>query len=77
MIPLWIVLSATPALVVLIVLVNRWKGAPPKPSGKAKNDGVLIQLATLEERTKQLQGLEETWRSKNCPGRAREVELIC
>jgi polyhydroxyalkanoate synthesis regulator phasin len=59
MISLWIVLSAIPAVVVLIVLVKRWKGAPPKSSGEAKNDGVLIQLATLEERTKQLQGLEE------------------
>jgi polyhydroxyalkanoate synthesis regulator phasin len=59
MISSWIVLSAIFAVVVLIVLVKRWKGAPPKSSGEAKNDGVLIQLATLEERTKQLQGLEE------------------
>jgi hypothetical protein len=59
MISLWIVLSAIPIVAILVVLVKRWKGAALKSSSQAKNDGVLVQLATLEERTKQLQGLEE------------------
>lgn len=59
MIPLWIVLPVIPVVVVLAILVKRWKGAAPKHVSEAKNDGILVQLATLEERTKQLQGLEE------------------
>jgi polyhydroxyalkanoate synthesis regulator phasin len=59
MIPLWTFLPVIPVVITLAILVRRWKGAVPKHEIEAKNDGILVQLATLEERTKQLQGLEE------------------
>jgi polyhydroxyalkanoate synthesis regulator phasin len=59
MIPLWTILPLIPVAVILAILVRRWKGAAPKHKIQAKNGGILVQLATLEERTKQLQGLEE------------------
>jgi len=55
---LWIVFLAIPVVIILVAFVKRWKGVA-KFSNAAKNDGVSVQLATLEERTKQLQGLEE------------------
>jgi len=59
MAPLSIILLAIPVVVAVAVLVKRWKTAALKSTIEAKNDGILVQLATLEERTKQLQGLEE------------------
>jgi polyhydroxyalkanoate synthesis regulator phasin len=56
---LWIISLAIPVMIILIVLVKRRKGDASKFSGEVKNDGISVQLATLEERTKQLQGLEE------------------
>jgi polyhydroxyalkanoate synthesis regulator phasin len=56
---LWIVLSAALIVIVTIAVVKRWKGVALRFSGEVKNDGISVQLATLEERTKQLQGLEE------------------
>jgi len=55
---LWVVLLGILMVIILVVLVKRWKGVP-RFSNAAKNDGISVQLATLEERTKQLQGLEE------------------
>ncbi|MEM2111150.1 MAG: hypothetical protein QXX08_04655 [Candidatus Bathyarchaeia archaeon] len=56
---LWVVLSAALVLIVMFVVAKLGKGVALRPSSEAKNGGISGQLATLEERTKQLQGLEE------------------
>ena len=59
MIQLWIVFSTICIVAILVALVKRWKRVALKSSSQAKNDGILVQLAALDERTKQLRGLEE------------------
>jgi len=59
MIQLWIVFSTISIVAILVALVKRWKRVALKSSSQAKNDGILVQLAALDERTKQLRGLEE------------------
>jgi len=56
---LWTVLSAALIVTVTIIVAKRWKRDAQRFSSEAKKDGISVQLATLEERTKQLQGLEE------------------
>jgi polyhydroxyalkanoate synthesis regulator phasin len=59
MISLWIVLAGILTVAILTIFVKRRKGTTLKFPKQANNDGVLVQLATLEERTKQLQSLGE------------------
>jgi len=56
---LWAILSVTFIVIVIIAVTKRWKRAALRSTNETKDGGISVQLATLEERTKQLQGLEE------------------
>jgi len=56
---IWLWLLAIPVIAALILLVKRLKTSSFRFPNKSPGHEISVQLAMLEERTKQLQGLEE------------------